>query len=95
MMLLENRPWALALIGAAGVTLLVPSAVSLTAPPEVLEGLILMGDARLLLSLSGLFAGSACVLRVLLRRRRLIEEALDEAPPPIQERAVSSRAYLR
>jgi hypothetical protein len=95
---LENRPWALAFIGAAGTTLFVPSTLSLLAPPEVLDTLILMGDTRLLLSLAGLFAGSACVLRVLLRRRRLPEEELDLEPPlpaPVQERAVSSRGYLR
>jgi hypothetical protein len=94
---LENRPWALAVIGAAGVTLFVPSALSLLAPPEVLDALILMGDTRLLLSLSGLFAGSAGLLRVLLRRRRLPEEELDvePLPAPVQERAVSSRGYLR
>ena len=42
---LEDRPWALAVIGAAGTTLLVPSALSLLAPPEVLDALILLGDA--------------------------------------------------
>jgi len=53
--------------------------------------------ARLWLSLAGLFAGSASVLRVLLRRRRLPEEDLDAdpLPAPVQERAVSSRGYLR
>jgi hypothetical protein len=56
-----------------------------------------MGDAGLLLSLSGLFAGSAGLLRVLLRRRRLPEEELDvdPLPAPVEERAVSSRGYLR
>ena len=97
-MKLENRPWVLALIGAAGVTLLLPSAVSLFAPPEILDGIIVLGDARILLSLSGLFLGSACFLRVVLRRRPLPEEELDAEPlppVPVQERAVSSRAYLR
>jgi hypothetical protein len=97
-MKLENRPWILALIGAAGVTMLIPSALSLLAPPEVLDGIILLGDLRILLSLAGLFAGSACLLRVILRRRPLPEEELDAQPPPpvpVQERAVSSRAYLR
>ena len=95
---LENRPWALAVIGAAGLTLLVPSTLSLLGPPELLDTLILLGDTRLLLSLAGLFAGSTGLLRVLLRRRRLPEEELDVEPPvpaPVQERAVSSRGYLR
>ena len=94
---LENRPWALAAIGAAGVTLFVPSTLSLLAPNDVLDGMILLGDTRLLLALCGLFAGSAAVLRVLLRRRRLPEEELDvdPLPAPVQERAVSSRGYLR
>jgi hypothetical protein len=97
MTLLENRPWTLAVIGAAGIALLVPSSLALFAAPDVLDGLILLGDTRLLLALGTLFAVSACILRVLLRRRRLPEEELDvePLPAPVQERAVSSRAYLR
>jgi hypothetical protein len=94
---LENKPWTLAVIGAAGTTLLLPSAAALFAPPEFLDGLILLGDARLLLALAGWFAASSCALRVLLRRRRLPEEEVDVEPAvaPVRERAVSSRAYLR
>jgi len=93
--LLERRPWTLALIGAAGLTLLVPSALALYGPPELLDAGIALGDARLALGLLGLFAISAGVLRLLLRRRRLAEERIDEEavlPPPD---AATTRVHLR
>ena len=56
MALLERRPWTLALISAAGVTLLVPSVLALYGPPELLDSAIALGDTRLALGLTGLFA---------------------------------------
>jgi hypothetical protein len=99
--LLERRPWTLALISAMGVTLLVPSALALYGPPELLDTAMALGDARLGFGLAALFAGSAGILRLVLRRRRLPEEQLDEEPvlarrdasdpPP----ASAPRAHLR
>jgi hypothetical protein len=93
--LLERRPWTLALIGAAGLTLLVPSVLALYGPPELLDAGIALGDARLALGLAGLFAISAGILRLLLRRRRLAEEQLDEEPIPPHRDAAPTRAHLR
>jgi hypothetical protein len=101
MALLERRPWTLALISAAGVTLLVPSVLALYGPPELLDSAIALGDTRLALGLTGLFALSAGVLRLLLRRRRLAEEQLDEEPPRAEPDAAhaapatAARAHLR
>ena len=101
LLLLERRPWTLALISAAGLTLLVPSALALYGPPELLDAAIALGDGRLALGMAALFAGSAGILRLLLRRRRLPEEQIDEEPalprhdstdaPP----ASAPRAHLR
>jgi hypothetical protein len=101
MALLERRPWALALISAAGVTLLVPSLLALYGPPELLDSAISLGDTRLALGLTGLFAVSAGILRLLLRRRRLAEEQVDEETPPGESDAAprppatAPRAHLR
>ena len=93
--LLERRPWTLALIGAAGLTLLVPSALALYGPPELLDAGIALGDARLALGLAGVFAFSAGALRLLLRRRRLAEEQFDEEPILPHPDAAPTRAHLR
>jgi len=93
--LLERRPWTLALIGAAGLTLLIPSALALYGPPELLDAGIALGDARLVFGLAGLFAVSAGVLRVLLRHRRLAEEQFDEEPILPHPDAAPTRAHLR
>jgi hypothetical protein len=101
MALLERRPWTLALISAAGVTLLVPSVLALYGPPELLDSAIALGDTRLALGLTGLFALSTGILRLLLRRRRLAEEELDEEPLPAETDAAhrppatAPRAHLR
>jgi len=101
MALLERRPWTLALISAAGVTLLVPSVLALYGPPELLDSAIALGDTRLALGLTGLFAVSAGILRLLLRRRRLAEEQIDEETPPVESDAAhgppatAPRAHLR
>jgi hypothetical protein len=75
---LHLRPWAVAVIAALGTTLLVPSALALLVPPELLDLAVALGDTRLALSLGALFAVSACVARLLLRRQRLPEEDLDD-----------------
>jgi len=101
MALLERRPWTLALISAAGLTLLVPSVLALYGPPELLDSAIALGDTRLALGFAGLFAFSAGILRVLLRRRRLAEEQVDEDPAPAESDATrhppstAHRAHLR
>ena len=99
MALLERRPWTLALISAAGVTLLIPSVLALYGPPELLDSAVALGDNRLALGLAGLFAVSAGILRLLLRRRRLAEEQVDEETPPADAAhrppASAPRAHLR
>jgi hypothetical protein len=100
---LERRPWTLAAIAGLGVTLLVPSALALYGPPELLDAAIALGDARLAFILFSLYLASVGVLRVALRRRRLPEEALDEEPvPPAAPArdasavpAATARAHLR
>lgn len=101
--LLERRPWTLATIAGIGVTLLVPSALALYGPPELLDAAIALGDLRLALGLAAFFVASVAVLRVGLRRRRLPEEALDDEPaaatPPSRDAAgipaATARAHLR
>jgi hypothetical protein len=101
MALLERRPWTLALISATGVTLLVPSVLALYGPPELLDSAIALGDTRLALGLTGLFAVSSGTLRLLLRRRRLAEEQIDEETAPAESDAAhrppatAPRAHLR
>ena len=100
---IERRPWTLAAVAAAGLTLLLPSAVALYGPPELLDSAIRMGDAGLIAVAAGLFAVSTCVFRVLLRRRRLAEEAVDEEPGPsrpapahdVPHARADARAHLR
>jgi hypothetical protein len=103
LLLLERRPWTLAVIAGAGVTLLVPSVLALYGPPELLDAATAAGDLRLVAALAALFAVSIAFFRVALRRRRLPEEALDDEPapaapatrdaPPIP--AAPARAHLR
>ena len=99
-LLLERRPWALAFIAGLGVTLLVPSALALYGPPELLDTAIALGDARLGVGLAALFVGSVGIFRVALRRRRLSEEAIDDEPAPATRDAPAlpaapARAHLR
>jgi hypothetical protein len=101
---LERRTWTLALVSAAGLTLLLPSALALYGPPDLLDAAVALGDLRLGIGLLALFVASAGLLRLLLRRRRLPEEQLDEEPAPArveavaradQEIAGTARAHLR
>ena len=78
---LDRRPRALAAISALGLTLLVPSALALYGPPELLDSAIALGNARLLLGLGALFVLGWSVLRIALGRRRSREEEVDEQPP--------------
>ncbi|HKB77975.1 MAG TPA: hypothetical protein VKC58_15340 [Myxococcales bacterium] len=73
----EKRPWALAVIAGSGTTLLVPSALALLAPPELLDAAVALGDRRLALALVALFAMSICSFRLSFRRRRSAEEQVD------------------
>jgi hypothetical protein len=102
--LLERRPWPLALMAGGGLTLLLPSAVALYGPPELLDSAVALGDVRLASGLLGLFLVSTAVFRLLLRRRRLAEESVDEEPAPrrpaatardVQETPAGARAHLR
>jgi hypothetical protein len=73
----ERTPWALAVIAGLGATLLVPSALALLAPPELLDAAVALGDRRLALALLALFAISMSVFRLSFRRRHSAEEDLD------------------
>ena len=92
---LERRPWTLALVAGAGLTLLLPSALALYGPPELLDSAVALGDARLIAGAATLFAISTCFFRLLLRRRRLAEEAVDEEPPPSRPAAAHDVTHAR
>jgi len=101
---LDRRPWTLALIAGAGLTLLLPSALALYGPLELLDTAVRLGNARLAAGLATLFVVSTGCLRLLLRRRRRPEEDVDDGPP-VQNAtasadvkdapAAASRAHLR
>jgi hypothetical protein len=78
---LDRRPWTLALIAGAGLTLLLPSALALYGPLDLLDTAVQLGNARLAAGLAVLFVFSTGCLRFLLRRRRLPEEEVDDEPP--------------
>jgi hypothetical protein len=99
---LERSPWTLAVIAGAGATLLLPSVLALFGPLEWLDRAAAVPDAVLGCGLAGVFALSTALLRILLRRRRLAEEALDEEPAPAAPAkdaadvpATAARAHLR
>jgi hypothetical protein len=84
--LLERSPWASALLAATGVTLGVPSALSLLLPVDLLDAAWTLGDRRLLLLLSGLFTATACAVRISLRRPPSLDDDLVDSPqaaPPV------------
>ncbi len=76
-----KRPWTVALIAAAGATLLVPSAFALFAPPEMLEAAAALGDRLLWLLVGGLFAATALLARLALARRSAHEEDVVHSAP--------------
>ncbi len=63
----QRRPWLVALVLACGVTLLVPSALALLVPPELLDAAVALGDQRLWMALGVLFALTAALARLSLR----------------------------
>jgi len=75
---LERRPWPLAVFAGLGFTLFVAGAVALFASVELLDALVALGDAKLYGALALLFVASACVARIAFRRRRRLEEDLDD-----------------
>jgi hypothetical protein len=86
---LERRPWVLALVTACGVTLLVPSALALLLPPEVLDAAVELGDRRLWIALAALFALTAALARLALRGPGRGDEEPGAAP------VEQPRSYLR
>src|SRR5207253_6423908 len=74
-----KRPWTVALIAAAGATLLIASAFALLAPPEMLDAAIELGDRRLWLALLAVFVMAAGAARLALIRRRSPEDQVAEA----------------
>src|SRR5205823_7962157 len=75
---LERRRWPLAIFAGLGCTLLVAGAIALLGSAELLDALVVLGDASLYGSLAILFVASACVARIAFRRRRRLEEDLDD-----------------
>ena len=86
---LERRPWLFALIVACGVTLLVPSALALLLPPELLDAAVALGDQRLWIALGVLFALTASLTRLSMRRPGRGDE--EPAPTAVEQ----PRSYLR
>jgi hypothetical protein len=75
------KRWIIAVIAAAGATLLAASAFALYAPPEMLDTAVEMGDRRLWLGLVGFFAIAVVAARLALSRRRSAEEQVAEPAP--------------
>jgi hypothetical protein len=80
---LEHRPWISALVAAAGLTLLLPSAAALLLPTDLLDAAIALGEARLKLGLAALFVVSACVARLCLGRRAAYEDEEEDLATPV------------
>jgi hypothetical protein len=100
---LEHRPWIAALLAAAGLTLLLPSAAALLLPTDVLDAAVALGEVRLRLGLGALFVVSAGVARLCLGRRRTYEEEEEELTAPVRlagegsasDPEAPARSYLR
>lgn len=86
---LEKRPWLVACISAAGTTLLVPSALALFAPSDLIDRAVQLGDLRLALALPALFTLTAAIVRLSLRSPKPEETSA----APVQ--APAPRTYLR
>jgi hypothetical protein len=91
---LESRPWAGSLLAALGITCLLPSALSLLLPLDLLDALWTLGDRRLLLALAALFVASASLARVALQRRQENDD-LETTPLPSRAAPPSPGAHLR
>jgi hypothetical protein len=74
-----RRPWLFAILGGAGVTLLGAGGFALFAPPALLDRAASLGDAHLYELLAAAFAAGCGLSRLLLYRRRLPEERVDDA----------------
>jgi len=101
---LERRPWPLATLAGLGFTAFVAGAVALFGSIELLDALVALGDAKLYGLLALLFVASAGAARVAFRRRRRLEEDLDEIvfsaqpskpPAPAEHADKPEKAYLR
>jgi hypothetical protein len=79
-----KKPWTVALIAAAGATLLVASGFALYAPPEMLDAAVELGDRRLWMALAGFFALATVAARLALIRRRSSEDEVAEAAAAVQ-----------
>jgi hypothetical protein len=77
-------PWLFAALGGVGATLLWAGAFALFAPPRLLDRAATLGDARLAGSLAAIFTVSCGLSRLLLLRRRLPEERVDDVPSRTQ-----------
>jgi hypothetical protein len=81
--LAQRWPWLFALAGGAGLTLLVVGGAALFGSPELLERAANLGDTRLEWLLAGAFVVACGLCRLVLVRRRLPEERVDD----VQRRA--------
>jgi hypothetical protein len=90
---LDRRPWLVSVLAGTGVTLLVPSALSLLAPPELLDSAMALGDRRLALALAALFAIATLLTRLTVRGPGRGDE--DPDATPVQPEAARPRGYLR
>jgi hypothetical protein len=86
---LDRQPWLLALVVACGVTLLVPSALALLLPPELLDAAVALGDRSLWIALGALFALTASVARLSVRKPGRGDEE------PAAAAVEQPRSYLR
>jgi hypothetical protein len=80
------RPWIVSLLGGVGLTALGVGAFALWASPALLDSAASLGERRLIeIVLAGL-AVSWALCRLVLIRRPLPEERVDEAPQRPQPR---------
>jgi hypothetical protein len=83
-------PWVTAVAAALGITLLVPSALALFAPPRWIEFAAQFDDRSLAIALLAFFVLAAATVRLGLPAARSLEEAV---AVPVQ--APTPRTYLR
>jgi hypothetical protein len=80
----QRRPWLFAALGGVGATLLCAGGFALFAPPRLIDRVATLGDARLAGSLAAILVVSCGLSRLLLLRRRLPEERVDDVPSRTQ-----------